>query len=65
MDIESVFQPERTTIVSQGIIDITAGQYLQIRHGLISSPVVDLQESCPEGKKWTTTINLTIVETNA
>jgi len=46
-------------------ISVSAGQYLQIRHGTSSSPTIVLEELCPVGKKWQVLLYVSIEETVA
>ena len=46
-------------------IEISAGQYLQIRYGALGDPAVELQEQCPAGKAWTARVIVEITETDA
>lgn len=50
--LETKITPALVRKIGQGGVTIAAGEWLQIRHGNISSPVVDLQEQCPPGKIW-------------
>ena len=51
--------------VGDETIQVPAGQYLQIRHGVAENPVEDLTEQCPAGKVWSVLIYVSIVETDA
>ena len=46
-------------------IAVTAGQWLQIRTGLLVAPSIELEEQCPVGKVWSIHILVQIDESDA
>ena len=46
-------------------VELTDGEWLQIRSGNLSSPDVALQEQVPAGKKWKVNLSVFIEETDA
>jgi hypothetical protein len=65
IELETKITPAQVKLVGQGSITIEPGEFLQLRHGNPASPMVDLQEQCPAGKRWIGTVDFYLTETDA
>ena len=56
--------PMEAKILRSGndLVELTEGEYLQIRRGTLSDPTIVLQEQVPEGKKWMLRVYVSIDE---
>ena len=68
MAIELTEYNQPALVLRSGIGDdiyVDAGEYFQIRHGLLADPTIPLQEQCPAGKAWSVRVIVEIEETDA
>lgn len=62
MELKVIQVYGETSMAASDTLNLTAGQWVQIRHGNPDNPVVDLQEVCPVGKKRTIRIAIEVIE---
>ena len=50
-------------IVGDEEYQVSAGDWIQIRHGPEADPVIDIERQCPAGRAWQVRVFVCITET--
>lgn len=62
--MELTEHPKGKRLVGSDSIELTEGQWLQIRTGIPGATVEQLEEQCPAGKKWSVLLTIRIDESD-